>query len=253
MESYTPDHVETKEIKTKAIKSTFSMTKVLLWMGFGLLVTAIVSLCLPDILLAITGGDPGSLYAGYITIYVISVLIMLPCALVVSFKAFSNKKVGITIAYFLYAIAIGMLLSTIFMQVLYTQPTSALRLISLSFFVTAGCFLLMGGIGALTKKSLGGILPFAFTLLMGVLILSLVNFFLGSELIYWISEFVIFGVILVFTAVDMNQVRRLAESRQFESSYSLTIYCAFTLYVDFINIFIRILYFMLLLFGRKNN
>ena len=216
MESYSPDHVEVREVKTQAIKTTFSMPKVLLWMGLGLLVTAVVSLCLPDLLWAITGGDPGSLYSGYITIYVLSVLIMLPCSLIVSLKAFSNKKVGITIAYFLYSIAIGMLLSTIFMQVLAIEPNNALRLISLSFFITAGCFLLMGGVGALTKKSLGGIVPFLSTFVIG-------------------------------------HVRRLVESRQFESSYSMTIYCAFTLYVDFINIFLRILYYVLLLFGRRDN
>ncbi len=253
MESYSPDHVEVREVKTQAIKTTFSMPKVLLWMGLGLLVTAVVSLCLPDLLWAITGGDPGSLYSGYITIYVLSVLIMLPCSLIVSLKAFSNKKVGITIAYFLYSIAIGMLLSTIFMQVLAIEPNNALRLISLSFFITAGCFLLMGGVGALTKKSLGGIVPFLSTFVIGVLILSLVNIFLQSDIIFWIADFVIFGVILIFTAVDMNHVRRLVESRQFESSYSMTIYCAFTLYVDFINIFLRILYYVLLLFGRRDN
>lgn len=253
METYTPDHVETKEVKASPIKATFSMTKVLLWMGLGLLVTAIVSLSLPDLLLAITGGDAGSLSVAYIVLYVIGAIAILPCAIIIGMKAMTNKKVGITIAYFVYAIAIGIILSTIFMQVLAINSAQAFSIISISFFITAGCFLLMGGIGALTKKSLSGLIPFISTFLIGALILSLVNIFLQSEPLYWIIDFVILAFILICTAVDMNQVRKLVESKQFEDSYSMTIYSAFTLYVDFINIFIRIIYYVLLLFGRRDS
>ena len=249
MEMYTPDPVQVQEVKTHRIPREFSMGKTFLWMGFGLLVSAIVSLVLPYILELFT---PEQQYAAFITIYVVSIIAIIPCSLIAAKKAFSDKTVGITIAYTIYSIAIGMLLSTIFIQFLEIFGESAVSIVAISFFVTAGCFFLMGGLGMLVKN-MNRAIPFVSALLLGALVLSLVNFFMGFGLIYWIVDLVLFLAILIYTAIDLNNVKKMAQSNALSNCKSLSIYCGFVLYVDFINIFIRIIYYVLLLFGRRDS
>lgn len=253
MEIYTPNNVEVQETKTKAIKTPFSMAKTLLWMGFGLLVTAVVSFVLPDILNAICQ-NADQFTAGYITLYIVSIVLILPCTFIVSRKALTNKPVGTAIAFLFYAIGIGMLLSTVFMQCLMIfGSTETLNIIAISFFVSAGCFLLMGGIGMLVKKDLGMLLPFISSLLLGALVLSLVNVFLQVDIIFWVVDLVLFFYVLVMAAINMNAVKRLAESSTFKNSTAMAIYCGFSLYVSFINIFLRVLYFVMILFANRRN
>ena len=158
------------------------------------------------------------------------------------------------IGYVTYCVGMGMLLSDtmmyLFMDSIATGTSFGLT-ISITFLATAGCFLLMGLFGAFTKKNLGVLVPFLLTLMIGAMIISLVNFFLGSNFIYWVVDFVMFAVILLVVAIDMGRIRRLAQSGGFSSENNLAIYCAYSLYVDFINIFIRILYYVALV--RRND
>ncbi len=144
------------------------------------------------------------------------------------------------------------MLSSTFMTILAVDGPNAIMTISMSFLISAGSFLLMGLIGALTKKNLSIIYPLLSALLMGCLIISLVNVFIGSSIVYWITDFVILGVILVVSAVDINRVKKLAQAKALDDNQnSLAVYCAFNLYVDFINIFIRVLMYVFL-FARRD-
>ena len=71
-------------------------------------------------------------------------------------------------------------------------------------------------------------------------------------MVYWITDFVIFGIIFVITAIDINRVKKIAEMGGFSSNTNLAIYCAYTLYVDFINIFLRVLYYVMVSKSRKD-
>ena len=62
----------------------------------------------------------------------------------------------------------------------------------------------------------------------------------------------IFGIIFVITAIDINRVKKIAEMGGFSSDTNLAIYCAYTLYVDFINIFLRVLYYVMVSKSRKD-
>ncbi len=250
METFTPKDVQVTENEVKPIVSSaaFPMIKVFLWMGLGLLITGIISLGLPN-LLAIIPSEAS--YTTYVTLMIISAIIMFPCVLIVNFKSLKPKSIGIRIAYILYSIAIGVMLSSVFMTILAVDGPNAIMTISMAFLISAGSFLLMGLIGTLTKKNLSILYPLLTALLMGCLIISLVNYFIGSSMVYWITDFIILGVILVISAVDINRVKKLAQARVLDDNQnSLAVYCAFNLYVDFINIFIRVLMYIFVFMRR---
>ena len=104
--------------------------------------------------------------------------------------------------------------------------------------------------GAITKNSLNGLLPIVFTAVIGASIISLVNLLIGSEAIYWIAEFVMFGAMLLITAIDMNNIKKIAMTTE-GSSTNVALFCAFNLYVDFIYIFIRVLYYVALFTSNR--
>ena len=258
MEQFTPE-VTTKKTKIKRAEdsASLSMFKVFLWMGLGLLITGVIALGMPDFLLFLIntmGMSTSAVNTTYITLMVVSSLLMLPSIILMNLKAWRPKSVWMVIGYVIYCVGMGMLLSDtmmyLFMDSIATGTSFGLT-ISITFLATAGCFLLMGLFGAFTKKNLGVLVPFLLTLMIGAMIISLVNFFLGSNLIYWIVDFVMFAVILLVVAIDMGRIRRLAQSGGFSSENNLAIYCAYSLYVDFINIFIRILYYVAL--ARRND
>ena len=96
-------------------------------------------------------------------------------------------------------------------------------------------------------------IPVVITGFVGVMVMSLVNLFLGVEMIYWIIDFVCFALILLVTAIDMHNIKKIVDSSQGMNGNNLAIYCAYCLYVDFINILIRVVYYVLLLTSKKKN
>lgn len=209
------------------------MFKIYGYMALALLITGAIAFGLPYLLVAI--GAAGA----YMPIIVVSAIVMLPMMLVIQFKAFNPNSKAVPICFFIYAVAMGCLLSSTFLAFEITD-------VALSFLVAGGTFGLMALFGGLTKKNLNGLLPLVFTAIIGSLILSLFNLFAfgaARETIYWVTEFVMFGAILLITAIDMNNIKRLALARGADNR-NICLFCAFNLYVDFIYIFIRVLYFI---------
>ena len=85
-------------------------------------------------------------------------------------------------------------------------------------------------------------------MLVAGLILTIINLFIGSTgfeiMLNWIMLAVFFGLIIY----DMATIRALKESEEFEED-KIAIYCAMQLYLDFINIFLR----LLRLFAKRND
>lgn len=138
-------------------------------------------------------------------------------------------------AFFVYSIVMGVLLSPICLLDMWT--------IIISFGATCLSFAVMALIAWTTKKDLSGLAVFGFSLLIGAFVLSLFNIiiylFVGFQPLYWLVSFLFFFAILILTVVDLNRVKRIAQSGM--ATNNLAIWCALNLYVDFIYIFIRIL------------
>ena len=147
-----------------------------------------------------------------------------------------------TLLFILYSVLMGVTMSTIFM--VYTMGS-----IASVFFITAGMFLAMSLIGYFTRLDLTRLGSLLFMAVIGVVIASVVNIFLGSETLYWIISYVAVVVFVGLTAYDTQKIKEmLAEYGQAdEMGHKLALYGALTLYLDFINLFL----YLLRIFGDR--
>jgi FtsH-binding integral membrane protein len=139
-------------------------------------------------------------------------------------------------AFLVYSLLNGLTLSVIFLA--YTTAS-----ISTTFFVTAGTFAAMSLYGYTTKKDLTSIGNIAFMALIGIIIASVVNFFLKSEMMYWIITYLGVAVFVGLTAYDTQKLKRIGNQgfTSAESMEKMAIMGALTLYLDFINMFLFLL------------
>lgn len=147
------------------------------------------------------------------------------------FRKFSSGVV--TALFFAYAIINGITFSTLFA---YFELSS----IVYAFVGSAAIFGIMALIGKNTKADLtsfGTILTV--TLLVGCVV-SIINLFVGSSLVDIALDWIILLVFMGFTMYDMNKLTHLHEEGVMDEE-KLYVYGAMELYLDFINIFLRIL------------
>ncbi len=145
--------------------------------------------------------------------------------------------------FLLYSALTGMSLSVIFL----IYPLTAIANV---FFISAGIFGVMAFAGYTTKTDLtkmGSILGIG---LIGIIIASVVNMFLGSSSMDYIIS--IIGVIIFtgLTAYDMQKLKLMGEqvATGTETAQKMALMGALSLYLDFINLFLM----LLRLFGRRD-
>jgi FtsH-binding integral membrane protein len=127
--------------------------------------------------------------------------------------------------------------------ILSTLPfVYSIELIGTAFGISAFVFGAFAYYGATTKTSLLGVGQFAFVAFIGLILLSLVNLFVGSMSVDWFISFGIFGVVLLLVAYQVWVVKQISQSGDITKSQAM--YMAFSLYISFINIFLRILRFI---------
>lgn len=147
-----------------------------------------------------------------------------------------------TIIFIVYSILNGLTLSLIFK--VYTEES-----IASTFFVTAGTFAVMSIYGYTTKTDLtrwGNIL---FMGVIGLLIAGLVNYFLQSSLLYWITTGVGVLTFTALTAYDTQKIKNanIIGNEGSDDDHKESIMGALILYLDFINLFL----YLLRIFGRR--
>ncbi len=247
--SFQPDKTAKTEkaVPSEKQSTTLSLVKVYLWFALGLLITGVVSFVLPYLFGALVskGTSADTLANVYIGLLIGSIVLMIPSFIIINVQGFRKNFPVMITSYIIYSLCMGVLLSSLIL--LFIGSGEGLNTIYLAFFITGGIFLICGLIGALTKNSnLKIVYPILFSILIGILVISLVNIFIGSNTLYLILDFVLFGVMIISTILDMHNINKIAEKGGFENGNNLAVYCAFTIYVDFIWLFIRIVYYLLL-------
>lgn len=141
-----------------------------------------------------------------------------------------------SILFGLYALLTGVSLAPVFF--LYTQES-----IASTFFITAGTFGAMSLFGYFTKKDLSPWGRYLLMGLLGIIIASVVNLFMQSTRVEWITTYVGIAVFVLLTAYDTQKIKNLMAERDEvnEGSLKLALYGSFMLYLDFINLFLKLL------------
>lgn len=147
-----------------------------------------------------------------------------------------------TLMFIAYSIINGALLSSIFL--LYTMDS-----IGQVFFITAGTFGAMALLGYTTKTDLSSVGRILFMALIGLVIATVVNVFVGSTGLQTIISYVGVLIFVGLTAYDTQKIKyMLAEqSDAGEGAQKIALLGALTLYLDFVNLFI----YLLRIFGNR--
>ena len=202
------------------------------WMTLGLAVTGLVALGVAH--------TPAALELLLGNRLVFYVLMFAQLGLVFTFSSLATRVSTVTAAlvFFVYAALTGVTFSTLFL--VYTSAS-----IAATFFVTAGAFGGLSAIGLFTKADLSAIGRFAIFALIGLLIASLVNFFLESSALDWL---ITFAGVLIFAGLTAYDTQRLKELFRHGGAHAnLPLVGALVLYLDFINMFL----FLLRIFGNR--
>jgi len=142
--------------------------------------------------------------------------------------------------FFVYAATMGLTIGVI-VQFYTTGSVVGAFVSSSAMFAAAAIY------GKVTKRDLTKIGSMAFMALIGILVASLVNFFLQSTQVSWLVSIVGVGIFVVLTAWDVQRIANGQLAAIMKSAERATIFAAFQLYLDFINLFL----FMLRLFGSR--
>jgi len=137
--------------------------------------------------------------------------------------------------FFVYAALVGVSLSSLLH--IYTSAS-----ITRVFFIAAATFGALSVFGYSTRRDLSGLGTFLFMGLIGVIIASVVNFFLQSTGLDWLISIVGVGVFAGLTAYDTQRIKAMYDSRDDETSVGRkAVIAALSLYLNFINLFMMML------------
>lgn len=142
-----------------------------------------------------------------------------------------------TTLFMLYSALTGLTLSSILLA--YTAQS-----IAATFVVTAGMFGAMSLYGYTTKRDLSGFGNMLFMGLIGIVLASLVNFWLKSEALMWAVTYIGVVIFVGLTAYDTQKLKNIGEQIDTRDASLLRKYSilgALTLYLDFINLFLMLL------------
>jgi hypothetical protein len=108
-------------------------------------------------------------------------------------------------------------------------------------------------IGYSTRKNLDNWRGYLLVGLISMIILSVVNLFIGSNQVEWITSVILIFVFLGLTIYDTQRIKKMISSSMQHGHTGmlgkLGIIGALCLYLDFVNLFLRILR----IFGRRRN
>lgn len=206
------------------------MRKVYLWMTLALVITGFTAFGIAS--------NPGIAYAIVTNRLLFWGLVIAEFGLVIGISGAINKlsAVTATLLFVLYSIVNGATLSVIFMA--YTMSS-----IASVFFITAGLFGVMAFIGYTTKTDLTSIGKILFMALIGIILATIVNLFVGSSILNMIVSYIGVVIFTGLTAYDSQKIKNMlynADSMD-EGMQKIALLGSLTLYLDFINLFLMLL------------
>lgn len=219
--------VNTETTENKILGKTFFL------MFLGLLGTALVSIYV------YASGHILDLLNGNM----LEAMVLIELLVVILFSLLFKKlpPIVVTILYFIYAFINGVSFSMVF-------AAFELNSIIYVFVATAALFGIFAYMGYHSKKDLSSWSSYLYPLLLVGVIVSLINLFLRNSMLDIILDWAILILFFAITMYDINKIKQLQNVEGIEPD-KVYIYGAMELYLDFINIFIRVLS----LFGKRKD
>lgn len=213
------------------------ISKIFGTMFLGLLVTALAALftVTNEVMYTLVFGTP------FMFVMIIAELVIV---FVLSARVTKMSYMSAQILFYAYAIINGITLSSIF--VVYNIGT-----VYTAFLTTAAAFGIMALYGMITKKDLTKIGNILLMALIGVIISSVINMFIGSQGFDLLISFVAVGLFSGLVAYDTQRLKGYyyASANDYQMQRKAGIIGALSLYLDFINIFL----YILRIFGNKRD
>ncbi|MDW6025347.1 Bax inhibitor-1/YccA family protein [Mesorhizobium sp. BAC0120] len=206
------------------------MLRVYNYMGLGLVLTGVVAF--------VVASTP-ALYVPIFSTPLKWVVMLAPLAFafLFSFRLQTMSASGAQGMFWAFCGVMGLSLASVF---LVFTGTSIAR----TFFIAATMFGAMSLYGYTTRTDLTRFSSFLIMGLIGVVIASLVNIFLGSSALQFAISVIGIFVFLGLTAWDTQTIKeQYAENFDAQSQQKLAVWGAFSLYLNFINIFQLLLNF----------
>lgn len=203
-------------------KKIFS--KVFLWMAIGLAITFGVGYYVSL--------NTNMLYNVFSKYYIFLIIAELAVVIILSARIRKMQPTTAKIMFCLYSFITGLTFSSIF--VVYD-----LMSIMYVFGITAVIMLIFGLIGYYTKIDLTKFWIYLFMALIAVIICEIINIFVGSETFNMGITIACLIIFIIYMAFDIQAVKKNIYG--IEKEDNLAIYGALELYLDFINVFLRLL------------
>ena len=213
------------------------MRKTYLWMAMALVITGLTAY-----VVATNAALTQFLFTHSSLIWV---LFLAEIGLVIGLSA-AIRKISLptaTLMFVVYAALNGITFSSLFY--VYTMGSLAS-----TFFITAGTFGAMSLVGFFTKADLSSMGKILLMALVGLIIASVVNIFVGSSGLELLMTYVGVLIFVDLTAYDTQKIKQmfLSAPDASESTQKYAVLGALTLYLDFINLFL----YLLRIFGRRD-
>jgi uncharacterized protein len=217
----------TAGLETSLVNQSFA------WMFGGLLLTTLSSF------LVASNSSLSNLILNNNVVFFGLIVIELVLVFFLSLRVQKMSFGAALFTFLLYSVLNGATISSIYF--LYTSAS-----IAVCFLVSGLMFGVTALYGYTTKTDLTKIGNIAFMALIGIIIASLVNFFLKSSALSYIVSYLAIIIFVGLTAYDTQKIKRMAEGG---AGANMGIWGALALYLDFINIFLN----LLRIFGRQKN
>ena len=206
------------------------MVKVYSWMAGALAITGIVAMWAASSISVIT--------FIYQNTWVFIGLMIAKLLMVGSLAGCVHKMSATTatIVFISYSVLTGFVFSGLFL--IYTAGS-----IASTFFITGGIFAVMSAYGYFTGNDLTKFGNILIMLLVGLIIASIVNIFMNSSTLYWITTY---AGVFIFTGLIAYDTQRIKEhniigNEGTEEDRKEAILGALSLYLNFINLFVMLL------------
>ena len=211
--------------------STNIFSKVFMWMFMGLFATGLISY------FTYTSGFGEQILSGG----AFKLLMIVELAVVIIFSLCFRKlsPTVVAVLYFVYAVINGITLSTIY----YVFSMQSILIV---LFASAALFLVFAFLGMVLKKDLSSIGTLLIGALIIALIVSVINMFIGNTIIDTAIDWIVLVVFFGITAWDIQKIKNMGALEDVDNE-KIHIYGAMMIYLDFINIFLR----LLSIFGKR--